>query len=167
MSHGAVRTLSLAVLCLAVLCLAAAPAGAQQPPLPCSADRLAGAWAYTMTGTFILPTGPVPAAAVGTFVSTPAGEVEGSQHFSLAGTAGQETVRGTFDDNGDCTGTMTLGLYHPSGTLLRTAVWAVVFDDNARESRAIFKSLTLANGTNIPTVGTATARKLFTNPVGR
>jgi len=163
MSHRAVRTL-----CLAVLCLAAAVSAGAQDPTVCSPQRLAGAWAYTMTATLILPTGPVPAAAVGTFVATPEGDIEGTQNFSLAGAAGQEIVRGTGSFGGDCTGTMTLGLYDQSGTtLLRTAVWAVVFDDNGREARAIFKSLTLPNGANVPTVGTSTARKVFANPVGR
>ncbi len=162
MSHRVVRTLCLAVLCLAV----AAAAWAQHQPA-CSQKRLAGAWGYTMTGTFILPSGAVPAAAVGSFVVNAEGELAGTQHFSLAGAASQETVRGMIDVNEDCTATMTLELYDGLDQLLRTTIWAVVFDDNGREARALLTSLTLANGMKIPTVTTANARKAFTNPVGK
>jgi hypothetical protein len=153
-------------LCLVVPFLGfAAPTVAQDRPA-CPMDRVTpGAWAYTMTGTFILPSGPVPGAAVGSFVAGREGDVTGTQHFSLGGTVAKEIVTGTITGDEECNATMTLGIYDESGTLLRTAVWAVVWDDNGREARAILESLTLPSGIKIPTVVTSTARKVFANPV--
>jgi len=43
---------------------------------------------------------------------------------------------------------------------VRTAVLALVFDDDSRETRAIFESLTLVNGPTLPVVITVQARKI-------
>jgi hypothetical protein len=118
---------------------------------------------YSWTGTIILPTGAIPAAAVGTFTADAAGDLSGTQTSSLGGVVAQDMVKGTVTVNSDCTATMTVGLYDHSGNLLRTAVWAIVYVDDAREARAIFTSLVLPNGMSLPTIGTANAKRLFRN----
>lgn len=127
----------------------------------CSSDRLAGAWGYTYTGALILPTGAVPAASVGRFTVDAPGNLSGTQTSSVGGSVSEDTIAGTVAVNSDCTGTATVRIYSPSGTLLRTAVLALVFVDNAREFRAIFQSLVLANGTNVPAVITMDGKKLI------
>jgi hypothetical protein len=72
-----------------------------------------------------------------------------------------DTKQGTFIVNPDCTGTLTLGVYDPSGNLLRSSVWAMVLVDQGKEIRSIMTSLVLANGMSVPGVMTMTARKLF------
>jgi hypothetical protein len=158
MKPNLVRTIFFATLLLGLAARASA-----QDDRTCSAARVAGAWGYSWTGTFILPTGPVPAAAVGTLTSDAAGGLSGTQTSTVGGVVGQDTLKGTVTLNSDCTATMTIGLYDQSGNLLRTAVWAVVYVDDAREARAIFTSLVLPNGMSVPAVGTCNAKRLFRN----
>jgi hypothetical protein len=158
MRRHLVRTIFFVALLLGLA--AAAPA---QVDRSCSNARVAGEWGYSWTGTIILPTGPISAAAVGTFTGDAAGDLSGTQTSSLGGGVAQDTLKGTLTLNPDCTGTMTVGLYDQSGNLLRTAVWAIVYVDDAREARAIFTSLVLPNGMSLPTIGTANAKRLFRN----
>lgn len=62
--------------------------------------------------------------------------------------------------NADCTATYRVDVYDGAGNLLRTAVLAGVFVDNATELRAMFASLVLPNGASLPTVITVNAKKL-------
>jgi hypothetical protein len=62
--------------------------------------------------------------------------------------------------NPDCTGTDTIQVFQ-DGTLVRTTTLHVVYDDNAREARAIFTSLLLPNGASLPSILTIEARKIF------
>jgi hypothetical protein len=48
-----------------------------------------------------------------------------------------------------------------NGQLQRTAVLAGTYDNNRKDARYIFQSLTLPNGTNVPVVITADAAKLI------
>lgn len=50
---------------------------------------------------------------------------------------------------------------YQSGILVRTSTLNVVYDDNGRGARAIFKSLVLSNGVSLYPVLTIEARKLF------
>ncbi len=128
---------------------------------PCPGVPLPGTWGYTWSGTFILPTGPTPAAAAGTLTVDATGQVTGTQTSSVGGVVGEDTLRGTLTVKGNCTGTMTVGLYDPSDNLLRSAVWAVVYVDGGKELRGIFKSLVLPNGTSVPTIATAEGKTVF------
>lgn len=126
----------------------------------CSNVTTAGNWAYTYTGTIFTPNGPLPAAAVGHFHQDGTGNITGSQTRSVAGQSGVEDVSGTVSVNGDCTATATINVF-VNGQLQRTAVLAGIYDNNRKDARYIFQSLTLPNGTNVPVVITADAAKLI------
>jgi hypothetical protein len=126
----------------------------------CSPAGVAGSWGYTYTGTIILPTGAIPAAAVGRFTLDAAGNISGTQTRNVGGSVAEETIRGTGTVNHDCTATYKVDVYDGAGNLLRTAVLAGVFVDNETELRAMFASLVLPNGASLPTVIIINAKKL-------
>ena len=120
----------------------------------------AGKYGFTLTGTVILPTGPVPIAAVGRAVLEANGNVKGTESRSVGGGFADETFAGTYTLNSDCTGSATIAFYE-SGQLVRTSVLSLVFDDHEREIRMVQKSLELPNGTFLPVVITVEARKIL------
>jgi hypothetical protein len=63
--------------------------------------------------------------------------------------------------NKDCTATATINVL-VNGQLQRTAVLAVVYDNNVNQARGIFQSLVLPDGTNVPVVITTDNTRLFT-----
>ena len=126
----------------------------------CSTAAAAGRWAYTYTGTIFTQNGPLPAASVGHFVQDAAGNVSGSQARSVAGNSGVEDISGTVTVNKDCSATATIQVF-VNGQLQRTAVLAAVYDNNMNSSRAIFQSVTLPDGTNLPVVITIDYTRLF------
>jgi hypothetical protein len=117
----------------------------------CSASSTAGNWAYTYTGTILTPNGPVPAASVGHFHQDLAGNITGNQTRSVAGQSGLEDISGTNSVSSDCTSSFTINVF-VNGQLLRTATLAAVYDTSGNHVRAIFQSLTLPDGTNVPVV---------------
>lgn len=123
----------------------------------CSAALVSGKWAFTTTGT-IPVIGPV--SAVGTFAADSSGKLTGSQTRSLNGDVADETFTGTATVNPDCTGVDVIQVYE-SGVLVRTTTLNLVYDDEGREARAIFRSLVLPGGTTLQTVLTIEARKVF------
>jgi hypothetical protein len=127
----------------------------------CSTAAAAGKWAYTYTGTIFTQNGPLPAASVGHFTMDKAGNLTGSQTRSVAGNSGVEDISGTVSVNKDCTGTATINVL-VNGQLQRTAVLAVVYDNNVNHARGIFQSLVLPDGTNVPVVITFDYARLFT-----
>ena len=128
----------------------------------CSTASGAGDWAYSYSGTVILPTGPVPVATVGRFTAFANGTFTGTQTRSIGGDVAEETITGTFSGKADCTVTYTASVFQ-SGVLVRTATLATVTDNNGRSSRGIFTSLALADGTNLPNVITVEAERIFTD----
>jgi hypothetical protein len=126
----------------------------------CSQAGVAGDWGYTYTGTIVLPTGAIPAAAVGRFTLDAEGNISGTQTRNVGGSVAEETIKGTGTVNHDCTATYKVDVYDGAGNLLRTAVLASVFVDNETELRAMFASLVLPNGASLPTVITVNAKKL-------
>jgi hypothetical protein len=127
----------------------------------CSTAAAAGKWAYTYTGTIFTQNGPLPAASVGHFTADAAGNLTGSQTRSVAGNSGVEDISGTISVNKDCTATATINVL-VNGQLQRTAVLAVVYDNNVNHARGIFQSLVLPDGTNVPVVITTDNTRLFT-----
>lgn len=123
----------------------------------CSAALVAGEWAFTTTGS-IRDIGPV--SAVGGYKVDRLGNVTGSQTRSLNGDVADESFSGTVTVNADCTGVDVIQVYQ-SGILVRTSTLNVVYDDNGRGARAIFKSLVLSNGVSLYPVLTIEARKLL------
>ena len=152
-----ILTFTLLVLGLAI----AAPADDGR----CGSRHLMGAWGYTETGTVVAPapSGPVQvlAAAVGTYDFDSDGTFSGTQNSSAGGTVSQDSKRGTYTLNPDCTGTLTLQVYDPSGTTLRrSSVWAIVLVDKAREFRGIMTSMTLPNGVALSPIMTMSAERM-------
>jgi len=147
----------------ALLVLASAFVGTLAPlqahAASCSTASSAGSWAYTYTGTIFTLNGPLPAASVGRFRQDTAGNITGSKSRSVAGQSGVEDISGTISVNSDCTGSATIGVY-VNGQLQRTAVLAVVFDNNMNHARGIFQSLKLPDGTNVPVVITTDNMRL-------
>src|SRR4249920_3740338 len=71
----------------------------------CSFGSSAGNFGFTLTGVVILPTGPVPIAAVGRANLDAAGNVSGTESRSVGGGFADESFTGTYSVNADCTGT--------------------------------------------------------------
>jgi hypothetical protein len=149
----------LGLLLLAAFSLAALSPSAEARS--CSAAKTAGKYGFTLTGVVILPTGPVPIAAIGRAVLDADGTARGTESRSVGGGFADETFAGTYTVNPDCTGTTTLQFFE-SGQLVRTSVLSIVFDNNEQEIRMVQKSLQLPNGAFLPAVITVEARKLFT-----
>ena len=144
---------------VATLCMSLAPA--VQAAEHCSNAKAAGKWALTLTGTLILPTGPVPAAATASATVDANGNiVSGTEARNVGGDFAYETLTGSWTVNPDCTGTLTVYAYE-NGQLVRTSVLAIVFVDDLRKVRMVQESLTLPNGTAIPVVITADGNRLF------
>lgn len=122
----------------------------------CSKAGVEGKWGFSTNGS-IPAIGPV--AATGLFNQDREGNITGSQTRSLNGDIADETFTGTATVNSDCTGTDTIQVFQ-DGNLVRTTTLNVVYDDNAREARAIFTSLVLPDGTKLPTVLTIEARRV-------
>jgi hypothetical protein len=146
----------LVIVSVAIVSMTLAPqVSAQQ----CSTATVAGKWAATLTGTIILPTGGVPAAAVVRISADAVGNFSGTEARNVGGGFVNETINGTWIVHPNCTGTVTASIF-TSGVLNRTVVLAVVFDDNSTQLRMVQKSLTLPNGTNIPVVVNLEGKKL-------
>jgi hypothetical protein len=144
---------------LGALALAFLPVSAQASH--CSNASAAGNWAYTYTGTIFTPGGALPLASVGHYSQDTAGNVTGSQNRSVAGSSGVEDISGAVTVNPDCTGTGTIDVL-VNGQLQRTAVLAIVYDNNGNHARMIFQSLTLPGNVNVPVVITLDANRLAT-----
>jgi hypothetical protein len=129
----------------------------------CSQTSGAGRWAFTATGTVILPNGAsVPVTQVGIFTEDQQGNVSGSQTRSLGGSVGKETFAGTASISPDCTGTATLTVYdETSGTLVRTTSVDFILDDDGNHARSIVTSLVLPDGTKLAPLLTLDYRRIF------
>jgi hypothetical protein len=138
------------------MAILANPAHAQH----CSAAKLAGNWGFTLNGVVVLPTGPVPIAAVGRATLEANGTITGSEARSVGGQYADETSTGTFTVNPDCTGTLTLNFYE-DGQLVRTSILSVVVDDANLEVRMVQKSLTLPDGTVLPVILTGEVKRMI------
>ncbi|PYV66442.1 MAG: hypothetical protein DMG84_20540 [Acidobacteria bacterium] len=88
------------------------------------------------------------------------GNLAGTQTRSLNGDVADETFTGNAIVNPDCTGTDVIQVFE-SGVLVRTTMLNLVYDDNGRAARAIFKSLVLPNGASLPAVLAIEAQKVF------
>lgn len=125
----------------------------------CSTATVKGDWGLTLNGTALLPSGPVPVAAVIRATLNLDGTVTGTEARNLGGDYADETMSGTYAVNPDCSGSSTVNFYE-SGQLVRTSVLSVVFDSNSKQIRMVQKSLTLPDGTPIPVVITVEGKRL-------
>ncbi len=125
----------------------------------CSLAKAAGAWGATLTGTIILPTGGVPAAAVLRIRADHNGNFSGVEDRNVGGQFVHETLSGSWTISPDCTGKVNASIFQ-DGTLARNVVLSIVFDDDSKQLRMVQQSLTLPDGTSIPVVVTLEGRKL-------
>jgi hypothetical protein len=152
--HTSSKTLTVA--CVAALALgivSAAQAGTQQ----CSLATVAGTYGLTTIGS-IPAIGPV--SAVGLVTIDKSGNLSGSQTRSLNGAVADETFTGTATVNPDCSGTDVIQVFQ-DGVLVRTSTLNLIYDDNGRSARAIFTSIVLPNGAQLPSILTIDARRMF------
>jgi hypothetical protein len=77
----------------------------------CSQANAAGKYGFTLTGWLLLPTGAVPAAAVGRANVDAKGDITGTEARSVGGGYADETFTGSLSINSDCTGTITLNFF--------------------------------------------------------
>ena len=157
MKRNIARTM-LMIISVVMLCMGLASAAHAADH--CSNAKAAGNWGLTLTGTLILPTGPVLGAAVARARVDAAGNISGTEARNVGGGFANETIKGSWTVNSDCTTTATAYIYE-SGVLVRTSVLTGVLVDNSSKLREVQESLTLPDGTNIPVVITLEANKLF------
>src|SRR5215469_2151419 len=131
-------------------------------PTGCSTETVAGNWGFTLSGTLILPTGPVPAAGVARASIDAQGNATpgATEARNVGGGFANETVTGSWTVNPDCSGTLTIHAYE-SGVLVRTSVLSIVFVDNLNKALMVQESLTLPDGTLVPAVITAEGKRIF------
>jgi hypothetical protein len=126
----------------------------------CSMAKTAGNYAFTLTGTLIIPgVGPAPIAAVGRATVLANGDVSGTEARNVGGQYADETLTGTFTMSADCTGSLTISFFE-AGQLVRVSVLSIVQDDDNQELRMVQKSLTLPDGSTLPVIATVAARKI-------
>jgi hypothetical protein len=128
----------------------------------CSTAKGAGSYGFTLNGVLVLPSGPVPIAAVGTAKLDADGNASGTEARNVGGGFADETFTGTFTINADCTGTTTLKFFE-AGQLVRTSVLSIVMDDDNQEIRMVQQSLTLPDGSTLPVILTVEARRISRN----
>jgi hypothetical protein len=126
----------------------------------CSNATAAGTYAFTSTGTLILPTGAAPVAAVGLITFQLNGNTTGSQDRSVGGAFAHETITGTLTVNRDCTSSLVANVYDTSGNLVRISTISAVFVNNAKLIRGVFESVTLPDGTALPAILTVDANRM-------
>jgi hypothetical protein len=98
-------------------------------------------------------------ASAGRYSQDSSGNVSGKEVFNLAGTASNQTIKGMFTVRADCTAEFRANIYQ-NGQLVRTSVIDGVFVKNSTEVRAVFRSVVLPGGTNLPVVITIEGKKL-------
>ena len=116
----------------------------------CTSATAAGTFGFTTTGTLILPTAPAPVAAVGLVTFDLNGNATGSQDRSVGGAFAHETLSGTLTVNRDCTISLVADVYDSSGNLVRTSTIPGVLVNNGKQIRAMFETVVLPNGLNLP-----------------
>lgn len=102
----------------------------------CTMRDVCGDYGYATSGTIVTP--PVGTfGAVGHVTFTETGTFSGAQTTNIAGNFFCEAFTGTFNVNPDCTAMAVVNVYR--GTILaRTTNLNLVWDDDQRETRAIF-----------------------------
>jgi len=126
----------------------------------CNNATVVGGWGFTGSGAVFLPTGPVPVAAVGTAQFDPDGNISGSQDRSLGGDSQHETFSGTYSITRSCTLTITTNVYDDAATLQRTTTLKGIVVRNGRQTRMIYQSIILPNGSPLPSVLTLDADRI-------
>jgi hypothetical protein len=156
MKHKIARTTLL--ISVATLCLGVAPA--MHAAETCSNGKAAGKWGFTLSGTLLPTSGPVLGAAVGTLTVDREGNFTGTEARNVGGGFANETIKGSWTVNSDCTASVTANIYE-SGVLVRTSVLAGVVLENSSKLLMVQESLILPDNTTIPVVITLEGNLLF------
>jgi hypothetical protein len=151
----------LGIILFGTCCLAVPGTVRAQEEDVCSNASVTGKWGFTTNGTVV---GIGPRASVGIFTLDGAGNLlKGKATSTLNGSVTDETFSGTYTVNPDCTGKLSIDIFNLSGTKILSATLDLVFDNDARELRAIFTSAVVPNGPALATVITVQARKINPN----
>jgi len=132
----------------------------------CSNATAVGAYGFSGNGSIIRPTGPVPVVQVGRITEDEDGNVAGTEIVSVGGVIGRHLIKGTISVNSDCTGTITIQTFEPSGAPLGRSTASIVLVDNGRKQLGIFIELLAPNGTVIPTATSILGERLFPGHAG-
>lgn len=122
----------------------------------CSMAASAGNWSMTDNGTVV---GVGPRIAVGVFKLDGRGNLtDGVAASSLNGNVASETFTGTYTLNPDCSGSASAKIFSGGQEILELTAF-IAFDDNMKELRMLFTSITTPDGTPLPSVINLQARK--------
>jgi hypothetical protein len=125
----------------------------------CSNVTLAGTYGFTTAGTLFVPS-PAPVGATGAITFDSNGNASGSQDRSVAGEFAHETIQGTYTIDSGCAVRLVANVYDDSGNLVRTSKIDGVLINNGKQIRAIFESVTLPDGTDLPSVLTVEGNRI-------
>lgn len=122
----------------------------------CSVAHSAGKWSFTDNGTVV---GVGPRTAVGILSLDGHGNVlNGVATSSLNGSVASETFSGTYTVNSDCTGSIDVKIF-AGGNELFEITGDTAYDDDMKQMRGVFTSVTAPNGTVLLNVINLEARK--------
>ena len=128
MKRNPLLTATLVLLAFALFVTAAPSAMAAE----CTLKTAKGYWAFTYTGSVINPANGtlVAAAEIGVISLDGAGNASGTDTFSAGGGPGlDQTFKGTYKENPDCSGTFSL-VVTPGGQTV-TGSWVASSEDHA------------------------------------
>jgi hypothetical protein len=151
-------TFLVTILALGLMALATSPsyANADDQGDRCSLKKSAGRYSMTDNGTVV---GVGPRTAVGVFKLDGKGNLtDGVAASSLNGSVANETFIGTYTVNPDCSGSASAQIYS-GGVLILQLTAFIAFDDDMKEMRMLFTSVSLPDGTVLPSVINLEARK--------
>lgn len=127
----------------------------------CSLAQAAGQWGASYSGTVLTPSAAIPIASAGRFYQDSSGNVSGTETVNLGGNASDDVFKGKLTLGSHCTWVLVANVYQ-NGQLVRTSTIDGVYLSNLTEVKAVFRSATLPDGTNLPVVITVYGNRQFT-----
>ncbi len=155
------RTFGISILAFALFAgfAAGSSPAARASDAVCTLAGVAGSFGFSYSGLAVLPSGPVPLAAVGKFHSDATGNFTGSEVNSLAGTAAFQTISGTITMGQGCAAELVANVYQ-GGQLARTSYIHLQYQNNATEILAIFEKVVLPDKSVLPVVVTISGKRI-------
>ncbi len=126
----------------------------------CTQAAAAGDWGFSYTGAALTPSASIAITSAGRYTQDVSGNMVGTELRNLAGVPAYEVIKGKFSVRADCTVELLANVYE-AGQLVRISVIDGVLLANETELRAVFQSVVLPDGTNLPVVITIEGKKLF------
>ena len=146
------------LLSVAALWIAMAPAAQAGS---CSLAQAAGQWGFSYSGTVLTPSAAIPIASAGRFHQDSSGNVSGTETVNLGGDASDDVIKGKLTVASNCTFVLVANVYQ-NGQKVRTSTIDGVYLSNLTQVKAVFRSATLPDGTNLPVVITVYGNRQFT-----